>query len=129
MGRRRRAARRSASEDDPPEREVVGCVVLSPLVVAPAAFCIASVTRLAASSAASLSRLTIEVAVTELGVVSVARWRPMMSARWPGFTAILPTSSVRLSFTLAVLLPEPSPVCELSCEVFRRRSQPRCPAR
>ena len=109
-----RAARRSAGEDDPPEREVVSCVVLSPLVVAPAAFCITSVTRLTASSAASDSRLTIDVAVTEVGVVSVARWRPVTSAMPDGLTAILPTSSGALSFTVAVLSPEPSPVCELS---------------
>lgn len=109
-----RAARRSDS-DDPPERGVVRTEVLSPST-APAAFPSASVTRFAVASAASDSRRTIDVAVTELGVVSVARWRPMMSAMREGLTSILPRSSVALSSTAPVLSPEPSPVCELSGE-------------
>ena len=71
---------------------------LSPVVVAPAAFCSTSVARLTDSSAESDSRLTIDVAVTEVGVVSVALWRPVTSAMPDGLTAILPTSSGALSF-------------------------------
>ena len=124
-----RAARRSDSEDDPLEREVVSDEVLWP-PIASAAFCIASATRFAVASAASDSRRTIDVAVTELGVASVARWRPMTSAVRECLTSILPSPPESLSFAVPVLAPFWSSLCEPpSCEACPSGLRSQLPAR
>jgi hypothetical protein len=77
---------------------------LSPLV-AVAPFCTVSATRFAVASAASATRWTIDVAVTELGEVSLARWRPTMSAMGECLTAILPSPPEPPAFGVPVLAP------------------------
>ena len=73
---------------------------------ASAAFSMASVTRFAASD----KRLTIELAVFEFGVVSSARWRPMMSDSRGSLKSILPGPLDSLSLTTVA----PPPPCVLA---------------
>jgi aldehyde dehydrogenase (NAD+) len=90
----------------------------------------AATTRFAVASAASDSRRTIDVAVTELGVASVARWRPMTSAVRECLTSILPSPPESLSFAVPVLAPFWSSLCEPpSCEACPSGLRSQLPAR